>query len=82
MSQNNSVKYGFGERRRMKKPIDKTKKSNIKCEHCEHWDGICTGKSWVGHNDAFGCTNKESTRYNTPTNYWNRCKCFEWKGEG
>lgn len=46
-----------------KRPIDKTKKSNIKCEHCRFWnadDGICY-------------LNKEKK------NYWNRCKKFEWK---
>lgn len=46
-----------------KRPIDKTKKSNIKCEHCRYWnadDGICY-------------LTKEKK------NYWNRCKKFEWK---
>ena len=44
------------------KPIDKSKKSNIKCEHCNNWDRkhcICT------------LTNENK-------NYWNRCKSFEW----
>ena len=46
-----------------KRPIDKTKKSNVKCEHCRYWnsdDGIC-------------CLTKEKK------NYWNRCKQFEWQ---
>lgn len=44
------------------KPVDRTKKSNIKCEHCNHWnckDCICT----LTHENK---------------NYWNRCKKFEW----
>ena len=44
------------------KPVDRTKKSNIKCEHCKHWDkkqSVCT------------LTNEHK-------NYWNRCKQFEW----
>lgn len=49
------------------KEIDKTKKSNIKCEHC-NW--------WLYHNL---CMNENSPKYNTQTNYWNRCKCFEWR---
>lgn len=61
------------------KSIDKTKKSNIKCEHCKYWCGIYTGKTWSGANDSLGCTNKESTKYNTPTYYYNRCKLFEWR---
>ena len=46
------------------RPIDKTKKTNIKCEHCKHW-------------------NKDRLAYcvvdNRYTNYWNRCKKFEWR---
>lgn len=49
----------------MSKPIDKSKKSNIKCEHCEYFD-----RDW-----GF-CTNKLADKYNI--NYWNRCKHFEW----
>lgn len=45
------------------KPVDKTKKSNIKCEHCQHWDRI-TGI----------CSSQNATK-----NYWNRCKQFEWR---
>ena len=46
--------------------IDKTKKSNIKCEHCEFAiDGTCL--------------NSLSPKYNSPINYWNRCKGFKWK---
>ena len=45
------------------KPVDRTKKSNIKCEHCKHWFkkwGLCT----------------LTIEYK---NYWNLCKEFEWK---
>ena len=49
-----------------KRPVDKTKKSNIKCEHCEHWNHV---KSW----DCF-CEKDRSHK----ANYWNRCKEFEW----
>lgn len=45
-----------------KRPIDRTKKSNIKCEHCKHWD-----RKW------YVCT-----LTNEDKNYWNRCKRFEW----
>ena len=48
----------------MKRPIDKTKKSNIKCEHCANWN-CCNGISYCS------LTANE-------TNYWNRCKHFEW----
>ena len=42
--------------------VDKTKKSNIKCEHCEAYDkdnGLCHIQK-------------------TKKNYWNRCKDFIW----
>ena len=42
--------------------VDKTKKSNIKCEHCENFDassGICSA-------------------HNAKRNYWNRCAEFNW----
>ena len=44
------------------KPVDRTKKSNIKCEHCKHWD-----KKWC----VCALTNEDK-------NYWNRCRSFEW----
>lgn len=61
-----------------KRPIDKTKKSNIKCEHCKYWQGINSGNHWGNYNDCMGCTNANSRRYEQVTNYWNRCKHFEW----
>lgn len=45
------------------KTVDKSKKSNIKCEHCEHW------------NRETGYCNKLKNH----KNYWNRCRLFEWK---
>ncbi len=45
--------------------VDKTKKSNIKCEHCEYFDTekMCNG--WCN-------------KHNKQKNYWNRCKLFKW----
>lgn len=49
-----------------KRKIDKTKKSNIKCEHCEHWGGW---KRQV-------CDISGEAKY-----YYNRCKKFEWASD-
>lgn len=49
----------------MLRPIDKTKKSNIKCSHCTNWR--C--KDYISY-----CALTASK-----VNYWNRCKHFEWK---
>ena len=46
------------------KPLDKTKKSNIKCEHCKNWEKA-----------AFDCY---CTLNGKSKNYWNRCKQFDW----
>lgn len=48
------------------KPIDRTKKSNIKCEHCMYWQ-------------QSKCMSDYSDKYGKETNYWNRCKAFDWK---
>lgn len=45
--------------------VDTSKKSNIKCEHCNCWN---RGK----------CNNECSPKWNTKVNYWNRCKEFDW----
>ena len=51
------------------KKLDKSKKSNIKCEHCGGYDkdnpgrGSCSG--WCAIHQV-------------PKNYWNRCKSFFW----
>ena len=55
--------------------INKTKSSNIKCEHCKHWNYNNDDGSYANTN----CACKESPKYNTPTKYWNRCRGFEWK---
>ena len=52
------------------KPIDRTKKSNIKCEHCKFW---C---EWSYY--EYYCNNRKSKHYDNQRNYWNRCKQFEW----
>ena len=49
------------------RPIDKTKKSNIKCEHCRYAD---RPKQW---SDTWHCS-----LHQKEVKYWNRCKQFEW----
>lgn len=49
----------------MSRPVDKTKKSNIKCEHCEAFDNDKELGGWC-------CIHEK------PKNYWNRCKNFIW----
>ena len=49
-----------------KRPIDKTKKSNIKCEHCKYYNKRCST-----------CKITEEPKW-----YWNRCKQFEWAESG
>ena len=46
-----------------RRPIDKSKKSNIKCEHCSHWTGWYFDK----------CKLTDETKM-----YYQRCKRFEW----
>lgn len=46
------------------RPIDKSKKSNIKCEHCKHWSGWLMEQCTVDHKFK---------------KYYQRCKEFEWK---
>ena len=50
----------------MSKPIDKSKKSNIKCEHCLYADKDRLRGYW--------CSLHELSK-----NYWNRCKDFKWE---
>ena len=64
-----------------KRPIDTTKKSNIKCEHCKYWD--------KEHRKTVYNTIRllPHIPVNMPTciltgeakNYYQRCKRFEWK---
>lgn len=59
------------------KPVDTSKKSNIKCEHCEYWNGKWDAQSFVNYSgDTCRCA--ESVKYGKTTNYWNRCKSFQW----
>ena len=58
-----------------KRPIDKTKQSNIKCEHCKFW---CEW-SYYGKDKHFYCKNLKSEHCDRQRNYWNRCKQFEWE---
>lgn len=51
------------------KNVDVSKRSNIKCEHCEHY-GQPKGNLY---DDCFCKISGEKK------NYWNRCKQFEWK---
>ena len=52
-----------------KRPIDKTKKSNIKCEHCKNY----------AYEDMHGKSiQAECSITHELKNYWNRCKQFEW----
>lgn len=50
---------------RVMRTVDKTKKSNIKCEHCCHFSAV-----------GDFCLLKE-----IPRHYWNRCKEFKWRQE-
>ena len=56
----------------MSRTVDKTKKSNIKCEHCKYWD-----KNHL--TILYTCRNKEAERYGKETHYYNRCKLFKWE---
>lgn len=58
-----------------KRPIDRTKKSNIKCEHCKFWDSV----NMVDNGYQAQCLCKNSPKYENTVNYWNRCKQFEWE---
>lgn len=48
-----------------KRKVDKTKKSNIKCEHCLYAD--------KDNKLGYWCVLQEK-----PKNYYNRCKLFKW----
>ena len=50
----------------MDRPVDKTKKSNIKCEHCKYYN---YDRSYCGINP----------KVNLSKDYWNRCEKFEWE---
>lgn len=52
----------------MKRPVDKTKKSNMKCEHC---------RFYMNHKQL--CVH--DSKMNTHMNYWKKCQYFDWKEE-
>lgn len=52
-----------------KRKVDKTKKSNIKCEHCIAWDRPTKEEPFL---DGWCCIHE------CRKNYWNRCKDFKW----
>lgn len=49
-----------------KRPVDKSKKSNIKCEYCGHWTGWEQDK----------CLLSGETKL-----YYHRCKKFIWRDD-
>ena len=49
------------------KPINKNKKSNIKCEHCIFSEK--PSEPWE---------NRWCALHEKEVNYWNRCKDFKW----
>lgn len=57
-----------------KRPIDKSKSSNIKCEHCRFWNYNDDDGSYVDTK----CSCLNSPKHGVSTKYWNRCKGFEW----
>ncbi len=57
-----------------KRPVNTAKKSNIKCEHCEHY---ISAMQRVGYDYETGMCNIKLT----PINYWNRCKQFKWNSK-
>lgn len=62
----------------MARTVDKTKKSNIKCEHCEFWRYLNLRPDPYAH-EGFSCSNPDSPHYRTERDYYCRCKCFAWK---
>ena len=57
------------------RPVDKTKKSNIKCEHCQHYDRETKVTVFVLNHIEDWETCSLSGK---PKCYWHRCKNFEW----
>jgi len=50
------------------RPIDRGKKSNIKCEHCMYCDKV------KDYGEQYYCI-----LHIKKVKYWNRCKDFKWK---
>lgn len=54
--------------------VNRSKKSNIKCDNCEHWKGPV-----VYHLDKRGpIPGRRCALTGEHKAYWNRCKQFEW----
>lgn len=49
-----------------KRTVDKTKKSNIKCEHCQFYD-----------KQIYCCQRNPKVNLSIP--YWRRCDYFTWR---
>ena len=49
--------------------VDKTKKANVKCEHCKFYE-------YARNTNKEYCRNPNSIKFGS-VHYWNRCKCFE-----
>lgn len=60
------------------RPIDRTKKSNIKCEHCKYWSKNVKVKSGEYSYEYIVCDNADSPKHDEATWYYQRCKSFEW----
>ena len=54
-----------------KRPIDRSKKSNIKCKHCLYCDEP------MEYFEKYHCC-----LHAKEVNYWNRCKDFKWSKKG
>ena len=58
------------------RPIDKSKKSNIKCEHCKYKKTI--GRKGMILLPTTYCDKEKSDKCGQIVNYWERCKQFTW----
>ena len=56
------------------KILDKSKKSNIKCEHCIHYGQRQNTDINGNFIMPYFCKLTNESKH-----YWNRCKQFEWK---
>ncbi|MDY2731728.1 MAG: hypothetical protein SOV49_05465 [Erysipelotrichaceae bacterium] len=57
--------------------LDKTKKTNIKCENCKYFVET-NQRTPYAHLPIMACDNRDSKWYGECRMYWNRCKSFEW----
>lgn len=59
-----------------KRVVDTNKKSNIKCEHCKHWQSEAGERLDSNCNRCAKCG-----KCGEEKKYYNRCKEFEWREE-